>query len=114
MSGARATTPSTTVTAAQLAQFRALLLTVLPLERWRCVGLFGSRVDGHPRPGSDADLWIDANPSLTPSERVRLEEAFEESALPFRVDIVTPERLPQGAVAPPECVGFCRLSGASA
>jgi predicted nucleotidyltransferase len=52
------------------------------------VRVFGSRVDGRAKPYSDLDLAVDVARSLTLSELARLEEAFEESSLPFRVDVV--------------------------
>jgi uncharacterized protein len=49
---------------------------------------FGSRVTGGARPYSDLDLAIVGNGKLTRNEKVLLREAFEESDLPFRVDVV--------------------------
>jgi predicted nucleotidyltransferase len=78
------------------------------------VWVFGSRARGQPRRYSDLDLAIDAGRPLTPDEAAMLREAFEESDLPWRVDIVdwhsiddrfrraiTPQMLPLlGAAAP--------------
>jgi predicted nucleotidyltransferase len=52
------------------------------------VFLFGSRVGTAYRPDSDLDLLIDAAQDIPLSTRAQLKEAFEESALPFRVDVV--------------------------
>lgn len=49
---------------------------------------FGSRVRDGARRGSDLDLaWRGPRP-LTVLERVRLVDAFEESMLPYRTDVV--------------------------
>lgn len=49
---------------------------------------FGSRVKGTAKPVSDLDLAIDAGHALSLTERALLAEQFEESALPWKVDIV--------------------------
>ena len=52
------------------------------------VWVFGSRATGRARRYSDLDLAIDAGRRLTLDEASMLREAFEESDLPYRVDIV--------------------------
>ena len=52
------------------------------------VCLFGSRVGTAYRPDSDLDLLIDTEEEMPLSTRAQLKEAFEESNLPFRVDVV--------------------------
>ena len=52
------------------------------------VWVFGSRATGRARRYSDLDLAIDAGRRLTIDETATLREAFEESDLPYRVDIV--------------------------
>jgi type I restriction enzyme S subunit len=52
------------------------------------VWVFGSRATGHARPYSDLDLAIDAGRPLTLDEMGVLAEAFSDSDLPFRVDII--------------------------
>ena len=52
------------------------------------VWVFGSRATGRARRYSDLDLAIDAGRRLTLDECAILAEAFEESDLPYRVDIV--------------------------
>jgi predicted nucleotidyltransferase len=47
-----------------------------------------ARATGRARPYSDLDLTIDAGRWLTLDETARLAEAFSESDLPFRVDLV--------------------------
>lgn len=60
------------------------------------VWVFGSRAKWTAKDSSDLDLAIDAGRPLTSAERADLSEAFEESDLPYRVDVadfqtVTPE-----------------------
>jgi predicted nucleotidyltransferase len=50
--------------------------------------VFGSRATGRARRYSDLDLAIDAGRRLTLDETARLSEAFSESDLPCRVDLV--------------------------
>jgi type I restriction enzyme S subunit len=50
--------------------------------------VFGSRATGRARRYSDLDLAIDAGRCLTLDETARLAEAFSESDLPYRVDLV--------------------------
>ncbi len=50
---------------------------------------FGSRVKGSAKPFSDLDLFcLDAMP---PTALVELEEEFEESDLPFKIEIILAE-----------------------
>lgn len=53
------------------------------------VRAFGSRVHGHHlKPFSDLDLALMTSQPLTLVERARLQEAFSESLLPIKVDLV--------------------------
>ena len=52
------------------------------------VWVFGSRATGRTRRYSDLDLAIDAGRPLTLDEAASLADAFSESDLPYRVDIV--------------------------
>lgn len=52
------------------------------------VWAFGSRVHGRARRYSDLDLAIDAGRRLTIDETAAIREAFDESDLPYRVDIL--------------------------
>lgn len=52
------------------------------------VHVFGSRINGRARRGSDLDLAIDAGRPLTRTEFLDLEDAFEESNLPYTVDVI--------------------------
>ena len=55
------------------------------------VSIFGSRARGGFRQYSDLDLWIESVPPLNRDEEAELRSSFEESDLPIKVDIVTPE-----------------------
>ena len=70
----------------QAAIVQAILLARLP--RPSQVWVFGSRATGKARRFSDLDLAIDAGRRLAASEAESLREAFAESALPWRVDVV--------------------------
>jgi predicted nucleotidyltransferase len=52
------------------------------------VWAFGSRVMGNPKPYSDLDLVVMTDQPLSLVRMADLNEAFDESDLPFRVDIV--------------------------
>ncbi len=54
----------------------------------REVRAFGSRVAGNEKPMSDLDLCVMGDRPLPPLERSRLADAFSESLLPFKVDVV--------------------------
>ena len=73
----------TGVTEAQRATILEILTRLAP---GHAVFVFGSRATGTPKPYSDLDLAISG-----PVSRKRiadLREAFEESDLPFRVDLI--------------------------
>lgn len=60
------------------------------------VRAFGSRYKGGARNASDLDLAVVGAERLPPRQIARLKEAFEESILPMRVDVldwhaITPE-----------------------
>ncbi len=52
------------------------------------VWVFGSRATGRARRYSDLDLAIDAGRLLTIDEIAELTEAFSDSDLPYKVDLV--------------------------
>jgi predicted nucleotidyltransferase len=52
------------------------------------VRAFGSRVQGHAKPHSDLDLAVMTTSPLPIGVKVRLEHAFVESELPFKVDVL--------------------------
>ncbi len=78
------------LTSEQLATVRALVAQFLG---GREVRAFGSRVRGQSRPYSDLDLAVYGLEPLSADTLRLLQEAFEDSTLPFRVDIVDACRL---------------------
>lgn len=80
------------LTASQLDEVRAILVRHAP----DCVvWAFGSRVTGKAKPYSDLDLAIRSRDGLLGFERLAmLREAFAESTLPIRVDVVDWHSLP--------------------
>jgi len=74
------------LTAEELAEVRAILMHWLP--EGASVRVFGSRAGGKPKPWSDLDLSLEASESLPLSMLAGLREAFSESALPWKVDLV--------------------------
>ena len=69
---------------------RALVLSILhrQLPPGATVCVFGSRAGGRIRRYSDLDLAIDAGRTLTADEMAELAEAFTESDLPWKVDLI--------------------------
>ena len=74
------------VPADALAIVRAILRAHLPAGAR--VWAFGSRACGRAKPYSDLDLAIDAGRALTLDELAALGEAFSESDLAWKVDVV--------------------------
>jgi predicted nucleotidyltransferase len=64
---------------------REILQTYLP---GREVWVFGSRIGDNPKQYSDLDLLVRDDAPLPAATLYALKEAFEESNLPFQVDIV--------------------------
>ena len=64
----------------------AILLATLPSSAK--VWVFGSRAKGTARRGSDLDLAIDTGRPLTRAETDALADAFHDSDLSYRVDVV--------------------------
>jgi len=50
--------------------------------------VFGSRVTGKAQPFSDLDLAIDAGHTLSLEEMAMLNDQFEQSTLPYKVDVI--------------------------
>ncbi len=69
-----------------LAAVRTILHAHLPPGA--TVWAFGSRATFRARRGSDLDLAIDAGRPLTRTESLDLQTAFEDSDLPYTVDVV--------------------------
>jgi uncharacterized protein len=81
------------LSAPQATLVRQLLDCVLPGAR---AAIFGSRATGRARPFSDLDLLLIDPPYLTWAQRADLRDAFEASTLPFSVDVVELDGLPEG------------------
>ena len=60
------------------------------------VNVFRSRATGRARPFSDLDLLLVQPARLSWDQRADLRDLFEASDLPFRVDVVEAEALPEG------------------
>jgi len=73
------------LTPQQLAEVRRILRLYLP---GRTVRAFGSRVVGNAKPFSDLDLAVMGETPLDFRQISALKDAFAESNLPFRVDVV--------------------------
>ena len=69
----------------QLAEIRRILQNHIPE---RTVRAFGSRVQGIAKPFSDLDLAVMGETPLDFRQLAALKDAFAESNLPFRVDVV--------------------------
>ena len=70
---------------ADLKTVRDILNAALPASAR--VYVFGSRAAGAAKISADLDLAIDAGRALTRAENAALADAFEESDLPYRVDV---------------------------
>lgn len=81
------------LTPAEARSVRRTLDAILPgAEVW----VFGSRATGRARPFSDLDLLLTHPPRLNWAQRAALRDAFDESDLPFRVDVVEAGTLAPG------------------
>ena len=84
-------TPGIDLTADQRLAVLRLIQAYLPeTEFWA----YGSRVKRTARPSSDLDLVAFASPQLR-RQVADLREAFEESDLPFRVDVLVWDDVPE-------------------
>lgn len=81
----------------ELASVRAILATHLPTGF--SASAFGSRVSGGAKPWSDLDLLIEGPGPLPLAALARLTEAFDESDLPWKVDLVDRAGLDQAFAA---------------
>jgi uncharacterized protein len=70
---------------AQIATVKSVLNAIVPGV---AVYAFGSRVNGRAKRHSDLDLALQAEGPLNWQQLAQLREAFEESDLPIRVDVV--------------------------
>ena len=73
------------ISTAHLAIVKAALKEHLPGVEVRA---FGSRVLGTPKSWSDLDLAVVGKTRIDPKILTSLQEAFEESDLPYRVDVL--------------------------
>ena len=87
----KATPEALTLTASELALIQQLLKDHIPNTT---VWAYGSRVNGNARPSSDLDLVAFVDPEQ-PLAIANLREAFEESNLPFRMDLFTWDQIPE-------------------
>ncbi|QWF72206.1 nucleotidyltransferase domain-containing protein [Methylomonas paludis] len=83
--------PELTITPKQYSLLLKLLQQFLPAVR---VWAFGSRIKGCAQTTSDLDLAVFAKPSQKP-QVFALQEALEESNLPFRVDLLIWDDIPE-------------------
>ena len=108
------------------AEHRRLVLTILRtnLPQNTKVWVFGSRATGRARRYSDLDLAIDAGRPLTLDEIAALAEAFSDSDLPYKVDLIdwhsiddswrqtiTTERVALTEAAHPDAPGLSQSAG---
>jgi predicted nucleotidyltransferase len=70
---------------AQLDEVLQILARLMPAVEVR---VFGSRAKGQAKPFSDLDLALMTRQPLTLAQLAELNEAFDESGLPFRVDVL--------------------------
>lgn len=79
-------TTTLALTGHQLAAVKAILDAHLPAAT--SASIFGSRAGGTPKPWSDLDLVLEGTSALPLSVLAAMAEAFDESALPWKVDII--------------------------
>ena len=70
-----------------LAFIKKLVFTYLDRQKYR-VFIFGSRASGSSRKFSDIDIGIEAKGEIPAATLVEIEEAFNESDLPYTIDLV--------------------------
>lgn len=79
-------TPEIDIRPQDLAMVQAIVRTHLPSDAR--VMVFGSRAKPPARRGADLDLAVDLGRALTSEESFQLAEAFDESDLPYKVDVL--------------------------
>jgi hypothetical protein len=70
-----------------IALAKKIVLKYLDVGQYK-VFLFGSHAYGNARPYSDIDIGIWGDTRLPVKTKLAIEEALEESIIPFKVDIV--------------------------
>jgi uncharacterized protein len=79
----------TDIQTAEVCDILRAVFTKTPVKIW----VFGSRATGRARPFSDLDILVATPTPLDWRARADLQDAFEASNLPFRVDVVEESRL---------------------
>ncbi|VWX53480.1 nucleotidyltransferase family protein [Novosphingobium sp. 9U] len=79
---------------ADLDLVRSILRAHLPEDVTVCV--FGSRAGGRVKPFSDIDLLLEGPAPLSLSQLGTLADAFDESLLPYKVDLVDRRSVDEG------------------
>ncbi len=74
------------LTASDISVIKKIIYSRLDPEAYSAF-IFGSRATGEGQRFSDIDIGIEGK-ELSPVARIELEEAFEESDLPYNVDVV--------------------------
>lgn len=78
-----------------LSEHVAIIQAILDRHLPHCeVRVFGSRAQGKARPFSDVDLLVLKPEYLSLNERINLVDAFEESDLPYCVDLLEFSKAP--------------------
>lgn len=70
-----------------VALVKAIVLSYIDKNKYR-VFLFGSRACGNARKFSDIDVGIMGNEALSSIVQFEIEQAIDESIVPFKVDLV--------------------------
>ncbi|HMP72837.1 MAG TPA: nucleotidyltransferase domain-containing protein [Kiritimatiellia bacterium] len=78
------------VAAQTLSELRNILEQYLPESE---VFLVGSRARGTDKPYADVDLLLIRPPRLSKERRALIKSAFEESNIPYRVDLIEADDL---------------------
>ena len=86
--------PTLALSGEELSVVKVILRAHLPNSV--TVHVFGSRACGQPKAWSDLDLLLEATARVPLSSIAALAEAFEESALPWKVDIVDRKTVSEG------------------
>lgn len=81
------------LTTGQIEAIQNILERALIDEQVLIVWIFGSRARGDHRSYSDVDLLLEATPPFSDVQLSKLKGDLEESNLPFKFDLVTPQSL---------------------